>query len=108
MSDNALTPAAARAGRREWAGLAVLVLPCLLISMDLSVLMFGLPYISADLAPSATQQLWIMDAYGFALAGLLITMGAVGDRVGRRRLLLIGAAAFGVASVTAAYAHTTE
>ena len=96
------------AGRREWTGLAVLVLPCLLISMDLSVLMFGLPSISADLAPSATQQLWIMDAYGFALAGLLITMGAVGDRIGRRRLLLLGAGAFGAASVCAAYAHSTN
>ena len=94
---------APRAGRKAWIGLAVLVLPCLLISMDMSVLLFGLPFISADLAPSATQQLWIMDAYGFALAGLLITMGAIGDRIGRRKLLLTGAAAFGGASVLAAY-----
>ncbi|NUR29146.1 MAG: MFS transporter [Catenulispora sp.] len=97
-----------RAGRKEWIGLAVLVLPCLLISMDMSVLLFGLPFISADLKPSATQQLWIMDAYGFALAGLLITMGAIGDRIGRKRLLLIGAAAFGVASTVAAYSHSAE
>jgi DHA2 family multidrug resistance protein-like MFS transporter len=97
---------APRAGRKEWTGLAVLVLPCLLISMDMSVLLFGLPFISADLEPSATQQLWIMDAYGFALAGLLITMGAIGDRIGRRKLLLIGAAAFGGASVLAAYSSS--
>src|SRR6478672_2627256 len=103
MSDNALTQGPARAGRKEWIGLAVLVLPCLLISMDMSVLLFDLPFISADLKPSATQQLWIMDAYGFALAGLLITMGAIGDRIGRRRLLLTGAVAFSAASVTAAY-----
>lgn len=96
------------AGRREWIGLAVLVLPCLLVSMDVSVLFFALPFISADLGPTATQQLWIMDAYGFVLAGLLITMGAVGDRIGRRKLLLIGAAAFGVASVTAAYSNSAE
>ena len=102
---DALTP---RAGRKEWIGLAVLVLPVLLISMDMSVLLFGLPFISADLKPSATQQLWIMDAYGFALAGLLITMGAVGDRIGRRRLLVIGAAAFGAASTVAAYSHSAE
>ena len=101
-------PAAPRAGRREWIGLAVLALPCLLISMDMSVLLFGLPFISADLRPSATQQLWIMDAYGFALAGLLITMGAVGDRIGRRRLLLIGAVAFSAASVAAAYSGSAE
>jgi DHA2 family multidrug resistance protein-like MFS transporter len=102
------TAPAQRAGRREWIGLAVLVLPCLLISMDFSVLLFGLPFISADLKPSATQQLWIMDAYGFALAGLLITMGAIGDRIGRRKLLLAGAAAFGAASVTAAYSGSAE
>ena len=99
---------AQRAGRKEWIGLAVLVLPCLLISMDMSVLLFGLPFISASLKPSATQQLWIMDAYGFALAGLLITMGAIGDRIGRRRLLLIGATAFGAASVVAAYSGSAE
>lgn len=97
-----------RAGRREWVGLAVLVLPCLLISMDVSVLFFALPFISAELAPSATEQLWIMDSYGFALAGALITMGALGDRIGRRRLLLIGAAAFGGASVVAAYSPSAE
>ncbi|WP_026422530.1 MFS transporter [Actinokineospora inagensis] len=97
-----------RAGRGEWVGLAVLVLPCLLISMDLSVLFFALPFISADLQPSGTQQLWIMDGYGFALAGMLITMGAIGDRIGRRKLLLIGAAAFGVASVVAAYSGSAE
>ncbi|GAA2964515.1 MFS transporter [Actinokineospora diospyrosa] len=97
-----------RAGRREWIGLAVLVLPCLLISMDVSVLFFALPFISADLHPSGTEQLWVMDVYGFALAGLLITMGALGDRIGRRKLLLIGAAAFGVASVVAAYSWSAE
>ncbi|WP_018682451.1 MFS transporter [Actinokineospora enzanensis] len=100
--------ATAQAGRREWIGLAVLVLPCLLISMDVSVLFFALPFISADLAPTGVQQLWIMDSYSFALAGLLITMGALGDRIGRRKLLLIGAAAFGVASVVAAYSGTPE
>ena len=94
--------------RRAWAGLAVLVLPCLLISMDISVLFFALPFISADLGPTGPEQLWIMDAYGFTLAGGLITMGAVGDRIGRRRLLLVGAAAFSAASVVAAYAPTAE
>lgn len=96
----------ARAGRREWVGLAVLVLPCLLVSMDVSVLLFGMPFISADLKPSGTQLLWVMDMYGFVLAGTLITMGALGDRIGRRRLLLIGAAAFSAASVAAAYSSS--
>ncbi|MGA5192349.1 MFS transporter [Streptomyces exfoliatus] len=97
---------AARAGRREWTALGVLMLPLLLVSMDISVLYFAIPSIAADLRPGATEQLWILDMYGFVLAGLLITMGALGDRVGRRRLLLGGAALFGLASVAAAYAHS--
>ncbi|MFC9132104.1 MFS transporter [Streptomyces sp. NPDC057099] len=101
------TPAA-RAGRREWTALGVLMLPLLLVSMDVSVLYFAIPAISADLEPSATQQLWIFDIYGFVLAGLLMTMGSLGDRIGRRRLLLFGAAAFGTASLVAAYANSAE
>src|ERR671937_397983 len=97
---------ASRAGRREWIGLAVIALPCLLYSMDLTVLNLAVPSISADLAPSATQLLWIVDIYGFSVAGLLITMGTLGDRIGRRRLLLLGAAAFGTASVLAAFSHS--
>ncbi|MFF7983822.1 MFS transporter [Streptomyces sp. NPDC007901] len=94
------------AGRREWTALGVLMLPLLLVSMDVSVLYFALPAIGADLRPSGTQQLWILDIYGFVLAGLLMTMGALGDRIGRRRLLLFGAAAFGGASLLAAYADS--
>ncbi|MGK5522077.1 MFS transporter [Micromonospora sp. URMC 107] len=95
--------AAPGAGRREWIGLAVLTLPTLLLSLDLNVLYLALPQLSADLAPDAAQLLWIMDIYGFMIAGFLVTMGTLGDRIGRRRLLMIGAAAFGVASVVAAY-----
>src|SRR5262245_8738955 len=98
------TPAdAPRAGRREWIGPAVIALPCLLYSMDLTVLNLALPRLSADLAPSSAELLWIVDIYGFFVAGMLITMGNLGDRIGRRRLLLMGAAAFGVASVLAAF-----
>jgi DHA2 family multidrug resistance protein-like MFS transporter len=98
-------PTGQRAGRKEWIALAVLALPLLLVSMDVSVLYFAVPFISRDLSASATQQLWIFDIYGFVLAGLLITMGSLGDRIGRRRLLLLGATAFGAASVAAAYAQ---
>ena len=94
----------AGAGLREWIGLAVLALPCLLVSMDLTVLYLAVPAISADLAPSASQLLWITDIYGFLIAGSLITMGTLGDRIGRRRLLLMGAVAFGAASTLAAFA----
>jgi DHA2 family multidrug resistance protein-like MFS transporter len=96
----------ARAGRREWTAMGVLMLPLLLVSMDVSVLYFATPAISADLHPSGTQQLWIFDVYGFVLAGLLMTMGSLGDRIGRRKVLLMGAAAFGAASLLAAYADS--
>lgn len=97
-----------RAGTREWAGLAVLTLPTLLISMDLSVLYLALPQISEALSPSSSQQLWILDVYGFLVAGFLITMGTLGDRIGRRKLLMIGALAFGVTSVLAAYSTSAN
>jgi DHA2 family multidrug resistance protein-like MFS transporter len=93
-----------RAGRREWFGLAVLFLPTLLVAVDNTVLSFALPAISAALAPSATELLWIVDVYPLALAGLLVTMGTLGDRMGRRRLLLIGVAGFGAVSAVAAFA----
>jgi len=86
--------------------LAALVLPVLLISIDMTVLGAALPVLAEDLDPGAAEQLWIVDAYSFVLAGLLVTMGTLGDRVGRRRLLMWGAAAFGVASVLAAFAPT--
>ncbi len=93
---------------RRWIGLAVLVLPVLLISIDMTVLGFAVPALSQDLAPSGTQLLWIVDLYSFLLAGLLVLMGTIGDRIGRRRLLLLGAAAFGLASVLAACSRSPE
>ena len=77
-----------RAGAREWLGLAVLALPTLLLSIDVSVLHLAVPHIGASLEPSAAEMLWIIDIYGFMIAGLLVTMGTLGDRIGRRRLLL--------------------
>ncbi|HET6666125.1 MAG TPA: MFS transporter [Intrasporangium sp.] len=91
---------------RQWVALAVLALTALLLSLDVSVLYLALPDLSADLGASTTQQLWMLDIYSFVLAGFLVTMGAVGDRVGRKRLLLIGAVAFGIASACAAYASS--
>ncbi|MFI6513452.1 MFS transporter [Streptosporangium sp. NPDC050855] len=103
-----MTQGVTRAGRKEWLGLAVLVLPVLLISVTVTVLYFALPFLSADLAPTGPQLLWIVDIYAFLLAGLLITMGALGDRIGRRKLLLLGATAFGITSVVAAYAPNAD
>jgi DHA2 family multidrug resistance protein-like MFS transporter len=96
-------PDGPRAGGREWLGLSVLALSALMLSVDISVLFLALPALSADLEPTATQLLWISDIYAFMLAGFLVTMGTLGDRIGRRRLLLIGAGAFGIASVVAAF-----
>jgi MFS transporter, DHA2 family, multidrug resistance protein len=102
------TPVPAKATRREWIGLATIALPCMVYAMDLTVLNLALPAISAELDPSASQLLWIVDVYGFLVAGFLITMGTLGDRIGRRKLLLIGAAAFALASILAAFSRSAD
>src|SRR5256885_15611873 len=98
-----ITAATPKAAMREWIGLAVIALPCLLYSMDLTVLHLAVPRLTEALAPSSVQLLWIIDIYGFLLAGSLITMGTLGDRIGRRRLLLVGAAFFRAAALPAAF-----
>ncbi|MGW2413549.1 MFS transporter [Streptomyces tubercidicus] len=108
MGSSVTTDAPPTAGKREWIGLAVLALPTLLLSMDLSVLFLAVPHLSADLEPSGAQLLWIMDVYGFLMAGFLVMMGTLGDRIGRRRLLLIGAASFTAASTLAAFSTSSE
>jgi len=94
------------AGARAWTALAVLMLPVLLVSVDNTVLSFALPEISLALAPTSIEQLWIIDVYPLVLAGLLVTMGTLGDRFGRRRMLLIGSTGFAAVSVLAAFAPT--
>ena len=101
-----LDPGRAASTRRQWAALAVLVLPVLLISIDMTVLSFALPAISEAMSPTGTQLLWIVDGYSLAIAGLLVTMGTLGDRHGARRMLLIGGAGFGVVSLLAAFADS--
>ncbi|MFI1732380.1 MFS transporter [Streptomyces acidicola] len=102
----ATTEVVKRPGR--WLALGVLVLAVLLVAVDATVLGLATPYISEDLKPSGTQLLWIGDVYSFVIAGLLVSMGSLGDRIGRKRLLLIGATAFGAVSVLNAYATTPE
>jgi DHA2 family multidrug resistance protein-like MFS transporter len=101
-------PIPAKATRREWIGLAVLTLAALVYAMDLTVLNLAVPIISAELRPTSAQLLWMIDIYGFLVAGLLITMGTLGDRIGRRRLLLGGAAGFALASLLAAFSTSSE
>ena len=105
MDDSPVPP---RATRREWVGLAVLTLAALVYAMDLTVLNLAIPRISADLRPTSAQLLWMIDIYGFLVAGLLITMGTLGDRIGRRKLLLGGAAGFALASLLAAFSTSSE
>ncbi|WP_409473173.1 MFS transporter [Streptomyces sp. HC307] len=100
------TEAVKRPGR--WLALSVLVLAVLLVAVDATVLGLATPYISEDLRPSGTQLLWIGDVYSFVIAGLLVSMGSLGDRIGRKRILLVGATAFGAVSVLNAYATTPE
>lgn len=94
--------------RGQWFGLVILALPTAVIGLDLTALHMAIPSIAVDLRPSPTAQLWIVDSYGFAVAGLLLIMGNIGDRIGRRRLLMLGAAGFAVASTLAACAPTAE
>ncbi len=96
------------AGAREWAALAVLMLPVLLVSVDNTALSFALPTISQALRPTGAQLLWIVDVYPLVLAGLLVPMGAFGDRIGRRRLLLVGGTGFAAVSAASAFAPTAE
>ncbi|MEU8224243.1 MFS transporter [Kribbella sp. NPDC048915] len=106
MKQQATPAPMTRAAR--WLALAVLVLAVLLIAVDSTVLGLATPFLSEDLQPSGNQLLWIGDAYSFVLAGLLVSMGSLGDRIGRKRILLIGATAFGAISVLNAYANSAE
>lgn len=97
------TPPVQRAGLREWAGLGVLLLATAVLTLDLGVLWLATPHLAADLQPTGSELLWFTDVYGFVMAGLLVTAGTLGDRVGRRRLLLVGSATFIVASLLCAF-----
>ncbi|MFE7134353.1 MFS transporter [Streptomyces sp. NPDC057638] len=108
MSSTVSPGAPERAGAREWAGLAVLALPTLLLALDQSVLFLALPQLAESLAPTPNQTLWIMDVYGFMMAGFLVTMGTLGDRIGRRRLLMAGATVVGLTSLLAAFSTSAE
>src|SRR5687767_2100702 len=103
-----MPPIPERASPREWTGLAVLALPTLLVSMDMTILYLALPSLSAELHPSGAQLLWISDVYAFVLAAVLIPMGALGDWIGRRKLLLLGSVGFCASSIVAGLASSAE
>ncbi|MFI6643412.1 MFS transporter [Streptomyces sp. NPDC050504] len=93
-------------GANRWVVLVVLCVSLLLVALDATVLHVAMPSVTEDLRPSSTALLWIVDAYPLVCAALLILFGTLGDRVGRRRVLLLGYALFGVASAIAALAET--
>lgn len=106
--DQTRHPTLQLAGPREWVGLALLALPTLLIGLEVTLLHLVLPLLAVDLRPTSVQTLWIVDIYGFMIAGFLVTMGTLGDRIGRRRLMMIGAACFAMASVIAAFSTSAN
>ncbi len=109
LADAAPVPAESqKATARTWFGLAVIAVPCLLYAMDLTVLNLAVPQLTQQLRPSASELLWIVDIYGFMVAGLLIIMGTLGDRIGRRRLLMYGAAGFAATSALVAFSTSAE
>lgn len=99
---------APRTGAKQWWGLAVLVIPSTLLFMMLTILFLAAPNMAADLGPTSAQLLWILDIYGFVMAGFLVAMGVLGDRVGKRRLMVIGAVVFGIVSIAAAMTTSPE
>ncbi|OLT13903.1 MFS transporter [Actinomadura sp. CNU-125] len=101
------TPAL-KTGAKQWWGLAVLVIPSTLLFMMLTILFLAAPNMAADLNPTSAQLLWILDIYGFVMAGFLVAMGVLGDRIGKRLLMVIGAVLFGLVSVAASLTTVPE
>ncbi|MEU2429673.1 MFS transporter [Streptomyces sp. NPDC007861] len=111
MTGTAMAAARLRAvggGANRWVVLLVLCVSLLLVALDATVLHVAVPAVTEDLRPSGVELLWIVDAYPLVCAALLILFGTLGDRVGRRRVLLLGYALFGVASAVAAFASEPE
>ncbi|MFJ6834990.1 MFS transporter [Streptomyces sp. NPDC091209] len=95
-------------GANRWVVLVVLCVSLLLVALDATVLHVAVPAVTEDLKPGAIELLWIVDVYPLVCAALLILFGTLGDRVGRRRVLLLGYALFGVASGIAAFSGSAQ
>ncbi|MCS3781575.1 MFS transporter [Tsukamurella ocularis] len=91
---------------RRWAAALLLSASLLVITVDMTILNIAVPDLAADLRPTAAQQLWIIDVYSLVLAGLLVSTSSLGDRFGRKRMLLLGYVVFGVASALVLWAET--
>ena len=93
----------ASASARDWVALVILTIGVTLLSIDSTVLALAMPALQADLHPTSTQMLWIADIYGFFLASFLVVGGNLADQYGRKRILIIGFAIFGVLSAALAW-----
>ncbi|MGW5345706.1 MFS transporter [Streptomyces sp. HUAS TT3] len=99
---------AASGGANRWVVLAVLCVSLVLVALDATILHVAVPSVTEDLRPSSVELLWIVDAYPLVCAALLILFGTLGDRIGRRRILLLGYSLFGAASALAAFADHAQ
>jgi MFS family permease len=97
-----------QAGARRWLVLGVMCLSLLLIVMDNTIVNVALPTLQSDLDASTTQLQWVVDAYVLVFAGLLLTMGSLGDRFGRRGALAVGLSVMGVGSILASFANGAD
>lgn len=92
---------------RRWAALCVLLLGMLVLSFDMTIMDIALPSIAKDLHPTADQQLWMVDVYSLALAGLLVSCSSISDRIGRKKMFALGALAFCVVSALVLFVETS-
>jgi EmrB/QacA subfamily drug resistance transporter len=103
-----MTQRAAASGTRRWSTLAVLCVTLLLISLDNTILNVALPSIVRGLHATSTQLQWIVDAFAIFFAGLLLSFGALGDRIGRKWMFMAGLVVFGCGSALAAWSDTPD
>lgn len=93
---------------RQWLTLVIIVLVYIPVAIDATVLHVAAPMLSMTLGASGNELLWIIDIYSLVMAGMVLPMGALGDRIGFKRLLLLGGGLFGLASLAAAFAHSAS
>ncbi len=93
---------------RQWLTLVIIVLVYIPVAIDATVLHVAAPTLSMTLGASGNELLWIIDIYSLVMAGMVLPMGALGDRIGFKRLLMLGGTLFGLASLAAAFSHTAS
>ena len=108
MADSSAALPGSTTYRRRWWTLGILSMSLLIIGLDNTILNVAIPTLQREFSATATILQWIVDAYILVFAGLLLLMGSLGDRFGRKRALQIGLVVFGLSSFFAAYAQSSE